>query len=74
MNASADAKTKSSTISAPTAPSNVSVRTPLPPESSPTASASMPVTPTVAPAGAAVRTVVSTSLVGTSSAKLCGNG
>ena len=64
MNASSDAKTNSSTASAPTAPSSVSVRTPLPPESSPTARASMPVTPTVAPAGAAACTVVSTSLVG----------
>ena len=74
MNASAEANTNSSTASAPSAPSSVSVRTPLPPDSSPVASGSMPVTPTTAPLGAAPCTASLTSLVGITSVKLCGNG
>ncbi len=74
MNASSEAKTNSSTIRAPTAPSMVSKRTLLPPDSSPTASASMPVTPTVAPGGPAPETVFWIALVGSSSLKLCRNG
>ena len=73
-NASSDAKTKSRTASAPRPPSRVSTSTLLPPDSSPTASASMPVIPTTEPAGAFALTAVSTASVGSSVARLVGNG
>ena len=73
-NARNDAKTKSRTMSAPRAPSRVSPSTPGPPVSSPTARGSIPVTPTVAPSGAAACTDFWTVSVGSTSDTLCGNG
>ena len=73
-NASKDAKTNSKTARAPSPPSKVSASTLLPPDSSPTARASMPVTPTVAPSGACALTALRTTSVGRTLAKLSGKG
>ncbi len=74
MKARNDANTKSRTARAPSPPSRVSTSTLLPPVSSPTASASIPVTPTAAPSGACAPTSSLTWSMGSTLAKLSGKG